>query len=71
MSDPKSCPIISNKYALIGIGIGIFLTGLGISYAIFLNTYNPISMMQNPQFMQSMIQNPQQMQHNYTGSGIM
>lgn len=49
MSEPKSCPIMKNKYALIGIVVGLFFAGLGIGYTVFVATYNPFqTMMQNP-----------------------
>ncbi len=48
------------KYVWIGIAVGVFLAGIGIGYAVFINTYNPYSMMQNPaMFNQMMGRNPQ------------
>ena len=40
-----------NKYATIGIAVGVFFAGLGIGHAVFTNAYNPNVMFQNPQFM--------------------
>lgn len=50
------------KYVWIGIVVGVFLAGIGIGYAVFINTYNPYSMMGSPSmFNQMMSQNPQYM----------
>ena len=51
-----------NQYVWVGIAVGVFAAGIGIGYAVFANTYNPSTMMQNPQFMQRMMQDPQMMQ---------
>ncbi len=49
-----------NQYVLIGIVVGVFCAGLGIGYALFINTYNPYAMMGNPtMFCQMMGRNPQ------------
>ena len=49
-----------NQYVLIGIVVGVFCAGLGIGYALFINTYNPYAMMGNPtMFGQMMGRNPQ------------
>ncbi|MDE1727246.1 MAG: hypothetical protein KGH89_08315 [Thaumarchaeota archaeon] len=50
-----------NRYVWIGITVGVFVAGIGIGYAVFLNTYNPYTMMyQNPSiFNQMMGRNPQ------------
>ena len=51
--------MLNNKYMWIGIIIGVFFAGLGISTAIFMNSYNPY-MIQNPtMFNQMMGRNPQ------------
>src|SRR5574337_1179213 len=51
---------MTSNYVLIGITVGVFVAGMGIGYAIFMNTYNPYSMMMQPQFFnQWMSQNPQ------------
>jgi plastocyanin len=52
---------MTSKYVLIGIVIGVFFAGLGIGYALFINTYNPYAlMMGNPtMFSQMMGKNPQ------------
>lgn len=52
---------MTSQYVLIGIVVGVFLAGLSVGYAIFINTYNPsYAMMQNPQqFNQMMSNNPQ------------
>ncbi len=54
-----------NQYIWIGIIIGVFFVGIGISYAIFSNTYNPNSMKFANQeiFDQMMSQNPKMMAH--------
>lgn len=49
-----------NQYVWIGIAIGVFIAGIGIGYAVFMNTYNPYSTMMQPQyFNQMMTRNPQ------------
>jgi len=50
-----------SQYVWIGIAVGLFIAGIGIGYAIFMNTYDPYGMMyQNPQmFSQMMARNPQ------------
>jgi rusticyanin len=52
---------MTNRYVWIGITIGIFVAGIGIGYAVFINTYSPYAMMyQNPpMFNQIMTRNPQ------------
>lgn len=52
---------MTNRYVWIGITVGIFVAGIGIGYAVFINTYNPYTMMyQNPpMFNQIMARNPQ------------
>jgi hypothetical protein len=50
---------VSNRYIWIGITIGVFFAGIGIGYLVYTNTYNPVTMMQNQQFMQKMMQDPQ------------
>lgn len=61
---------LNGKYLWIGIATGLFFVGLGIGYAIFSNTYNPYTMMGNPQFtsqyMGYMMQNPQLRQQMYS-----
>ena len=43
--------------------IGVFFAGLTVGYPIFTNTnVNPMSMMQNPQHMQTLLQNPEFME---------
>ncbi|MBI5378304.1 MAG: hypothetical protein HZA82_06740 [Thaumarchaeota archaeon] len=44
-----------SRYIWIGITIGVFFAGIGIGYLVYTNTYNPVTMMQNQQFMQKMI----------------
>ncbi len=67
-----------NQTLWIGIVVGVFFVGIGISYAIFSSSYDPNSMKfqnqqlfdqmmsQNPkmttQWMTTMMQDPQQMQ---------
>ncbi len=49
-----------NRYALIGVIVGVFFAGLGIGYAVFINTYNPYQVMfQNSMFNNMMASNPQ------------
>lgn len=52
------------SYFLVAIIVGVFVAGIGIGYAILVNSYNPYtSIMNNPQmFNQMMYQNPQFMQ---------
>lgn len=52
---------MTNKHIWIGITIGVFVAGLGIGYAVFINAYNPYGMMMgNPTlFNQMMGRNPQ------------
>ena len=52
---------MTNRYVWIGITVGVFVAGIGIGYAIFINTYNPYGiMMGNPaMFNQMMGRNPQ------------
>ncbi len=46
----------------VGLAVGLFFAGLGVSYAVFINTYNPYAMMGNPiMFNQIMGKNPQYM----------
>lgn len=47
---------------LIGIAVGVFFVGIGIGYLVFTNSYNPNTMFQNPQLIQSMLNDPQHMQ---------
>ncbi len=49
------------NYVWVGIAVGVFFAGIGIGYAVFINTYNPYyMMMQNPaMFNQMMGKNPQ------------
>lgn len=45
---------------LIGIITGVFIAGIGVGYAIFINTYSPYGpMFQNPMFYNMMANNPQ------------
>lgn len=51
---------MTSQYVWIGIAIGVFVAGIGIGYAVFINTYNPYTMMGNPtMFSQMMGKNPQ------------
>ena len=48
------------QYVWIGLAVGLFFAGLGVGYAVFVNTYNPYAMMGNPaMFSQMMGKNPQ------------
>ena len=53
--------MMTDRYVWIGIVVGEFVAGIGIGYGIFINTYNPYSMMiGNPAaFNQMMSKNPQ------------
>lgn len=50
-----------NQYVWMGITVGVFVAGLGIGYAVLINTYHPYTMMyQNPStFYQTIGRNPQ------------
>ncbi len=52
-----------NQYIWIGIVIGVFFVGIGISYAIFSNTYNPstLKFANQESFDQMMSENPNMM----------
>src|SRR5574337_1757531 len=52
---------MTSQYVWIGITIGVLVAGIGIGYAVFINTYNPYAMMMgNPaMFNQMMVRNPQ------------
>ncbi|MDE1863506.1 MAG: multicopper oxidase domain-containing protein [Thaumarchaeota archaeon] len=51
---------MASRYAWIGISAAVFVAGIGIGYAIFVNTYSPYVMMGQPQFFnQAMQRNPQ------------
>jgi rusticyanin len=46
---------MTNQYVWIGIVVGVFVAGIGIGYVVFINTYNPYTiMMQDPQLRQQM-----------------
>ena len=48
-----------NQYIWIGIVVGVFFVGMGISYGIFVNSYDPTIKFQNQQqFDQMMANNP-------------
>ena len=50
---------VINQYVWIGIAVVVFIAGIGIGYAIFLNTYQPEVMMTQTQLMQQlMMQSP-------------
>ena len=51
---------MTSQYIWIGLAVGLFFAGLGIGYAVFINTYNPYAMMGNSgMFNQMMTRNPQ------------
>ena len=52
-----------NQYIWIGIVIGVFFVGIGVSYAIFSNTFNPgtLKFANQDMFDQMMSQNPNMM----------
>jgi hypothetical protein len=52
---------MTNRYVWIGIAVGVFVAGIGIGYTVFVNTYNPYTMMyqNSPMFNQMMGRNPQ------------
>ena len=50
---------MANQYIWIGIVVGVFFVGIGISYGIFVNSYDPTIKFQNQQqFDQMMANNP-------------
>ncbi|MHB8603097.1 MAG: cupredoxin domain-containing protein [Nitrosotalea sp.] len=50
---------MTSKYLWVGIAVGIFFAGIGMGYAIFINTYNPYPMMMgNPVMFNQMMSNP-------------
>lgn len=56
----------------IGIIIGVFFLGIGVSYAHFANTYNPMSMkFQNQELFNQMMSNNPRMPQQWMDSGMM
>jgi len=51
----RKLPYMAKPYVWIGITIGVFFAGLGTGYLVFINTNNPINVMQNPPTMQKMM----------------
>jgi rusticyanin len=39
---------MTNQYVWIGLAVGLFFAGLGVSYAVFISTHNHYTMMGNP-----------------------
>lgn len=56
-----------NQYVWIGIAVGVFIAGIGIGYAFFMNTYNPYGMMMQPQFFNQMMTGNPQFSNQYLG----
>lgn len=50
-----------NRYAVIGIAIGVFFAGLGVGYAVFSQNQSANLSYMTPQQMQQMMNNPQMM----------
>ena len=60
---------MTNRYVWVGISIGVFVVGIGVGYAVFINTYNPYTtMMGNPQMFNQMMTNNPQMMNQWMGS---
>jgi len=56
----------------IAIVIGVFFVGIGVSYAHFANTYDPVSMkFQNQELFDQMMSNNPKMSQQWMGSGMM
>ena len=66
---------MANQYIWIGIVVGVFFVGMGISYGIFVNSYDPTIKFQNQQqFDQMMANNPTmsaEWMASTTGGGMM
>ena len=61
-----------NQIIWIGIVVGVFFVGIGVSYATFSNTYDPMSMrFQNQQMFDQMMSNNPIMSQQWMDSGMM
>jgi len=61
-----------NQGILIGTIIGVFFVGIGVSYAHFANTYDPMSMkFQNQGLFDQMMSNNPRMSQQWMDSGMM
>ena len=61
-----------NKSILIAVVIGVFFAGIGVSYAYFANTYDPMSMkFQNQELFDQMMSNNPKMSQMWMDSGMM
>src|SRR5579864_9235528 len=58
---------MTSQYVWIGLAIGLFFAGLGAGYAIFINSYNPYTMMENPVMFNQMMGNNPQFSGQYMG----
>jgi len=63
---------VVNKSILITVVIGVFFAGIGVSYAYFTNTYDPMSMkFQNQELFDQMMSNNPKMSQMWINSGMM
>ena len=61
-----------SKSILIAVVIGVFFAGIGVSYAYFANTYDPMSMkFQNQELFDQMMSNNPKMSQMWINSGMM
>lgn len=58
---------MTSQYVWIGLSIGLFFAGLGVGYAVFINSYNPYTMMGNPTMFNQMRGNNPQFSGQYVG----
>lgn len=59
--------MMTNRYVWIGMAAGLFIAGIGIGYAVFVNTYNPYAMMTQPQYFNQMMSGNPQLASQYMG----
>jgi len=63
---------VVSKSILIAVVIGVFFAGIGVSYAYFANTYDPMSMkFQNQELFDQMMSNNPKMSQMWINSGMM
>jgi len=61
-----------NQVIWIGIVVGVFFVGIGVSYAHFANTYDPMSMkFHNQELFDQMMSNNPKMSQQWIDSGMM
>jgi len=61
-----------NQVIWIGIIVGVFFVGIGVSYAHFANTYDPMSMkFHNQELFDQMMSNNPKMSQQWIDSGMM